>query len=145
MMQKKQKEDTQRFIEAIARVERPQDKHPDISAFEVRPILPMDLGLGNWVWTSRQVMLRPRWYIVLYGIHSRYLLQVKLKTGGDSAGVTVAAVSTGQLLYYPYFWKKQEPRWVTWEPMENIPDRDLAAIPFSILGFVVEPVGMTIA
>ena len=145
MYNQKQKDDMQRIIEGIARLERPQDKYPDIRSLEVRPILPMDLGLETWVWTSEKVKLQPRQHIAVYGIYSRFLLQVEIRTGSEW-GNMVAAVSTGQPLYEPYLWRPQEARWVTWKPLENISSVQYeGGISFSILGYVIELAGMTIA
>ena len=143
MYEGKQKDDMERIIEAVLKLEYPEVKYPDPRMLEVRPILPMDFELGSWLWTSNHVKLRASRYTVFYGIHSRYLLQVMLRT--TAAGNIVAAVSTGQLLYEPYFWKKQDVRWVTWQTMEGLSAADKNAVPFSILGFVIEPAGIYIA
>jgi len=143
MSDEKQKDDMQRILEGIIRIEYPQDKYRDARSLDVRPILPMDLGLDTWIWRSDKVKLQPRWYLALYGIYSSYLLQVAFRTGSPG-GNMVAVVSTGQLLYEPYLWKKQEELWVTWKPLEKTPFPS-RPISFSILGFIIEPAGTTVA
>lgn len=144
MWNEKQKNDVQRLVEGVLKIEYPEDKYADPRSLEVRPILPMDFELEDWVWKTDKVKLCPLQHIVLYGIHSRYLLEVKFRSRGPSGNI-FAAVSTGQTLYEPYFWKKKEERWLTWRPLEKISSKQLKSIPFSITGFVIERIGMYIA
>lgn len=156
MWTEKQKDDVQKLAAEVAR----REKQSDWRSFDIRPILPMDLGLETWVWSVKDrptesheytVRVQPQEYIALYGIHSRYLLQVVFRTV-QKTGNAIAVVSTGQILYEPYLWLKEHALWVSWQWMEPIPPGHrqvmpfhYQAAPFSILGFVIELMGRTVA
>ena len=142
MWLEKMKDDVQSILSLIAHREYPDEKHREryIESYEVRPILASDLGKDHWIWIENKVAIVLSRDIILYGIHSNLLLEVAFRTGWP-AGNKVAILSTGQPLYFPYNWRKNETLYVDWKLMDGSRKRNVA---FSILGFVVEPKGCTV-
>lgn len=126
------------IVERVARLE--AFRGPE--ALEIRPILPDDMGLQSWVWTKNNVVLRPAAHLAICGVQCARLISVRLHRR-LAFGNVVALLATGQPLYEPYWWHKLEDMAVEFASWEGSP-ADLG-ITFSVLGFVIEPKGMTIA
>ena len=129
----------EKVLERVAKLEYPDMKHMDLRAFEVRPILPRDLGLDDWIWLSKLVHIRSDQYLAIGGIHSEHLLQVEFRV---MPSMNIRAIATtGQPLYDGLFVRKHDSLWVNWKSLERLGDKEAI---FSIQGFIIEPTGYTV-
>ncbi len=131
-------DELQNLIERIGRKEYGQNYNPGY--YEVRPILPEDVGLKTWMWYENDIKICPtNVHLVLFGIQCQLLLQVTFRR--PISGNIVAIATTGQPFYTPYYWEKLKELTVHFGYLEKPPSQSIQYIAFSFLGFAVEPIG----